>query len=410
MSDEYTETSHQGGLSRIGNSFVGVLFGLLLFGGSFVLLFWNEGRAVRRARDLAEGARNVVTVEADRVDPAHEGKLVHITAEARTEEILTDPDFGISANALALRREVEMYQWKEKKETERRKTAGGGETRTTRYTYRKVWSNNVIDSGRFRHPQGHENPGSKPFPDTSTYAERITAGAFTLSPSLVRRISHFEPARLSQETLNKVPAGTRERLKLSGESYYLGDDPSSPQIGDVRISFAVAPPGPVSLVARQKGSSFEPYITSAGNPIEFLYAGRLTAQEIFAKEVQKNTILTWVLRGAGALAMWMGLMMIAGPLTALGNIIPFFGNLLEAGLGVFAGLVTLVLSLITISIAWVAWRPLLAGCLLAGAAAALFLLRSTARRRHRARTAAVPLPPLPPTPPQQPPLPPLPSA
>lgn len=69
----------------------GVLVGIVLFLVAFPLLFWNEGRAVQTAQSLEEGASNVVTVGADKVEPGNEGKLVHLTGNAATKESLTDP-------------------------------------------------------------------------------------------------------------------------------------------------------------------------------------------------------------------------------------------------------------------------------------------------------------------------------
>ena len=43
-------------LGRIGQAFMGVLIGFLLIPLSIVLLFWNEGRAIKTARGLDEGA------------------------------------------------------------------------------------------------------------------------------------------------------------------------------------------------------------------------------------------------------------------------------------------------------------------------------------------------------------------
>ena len=77
--DQFVEVSRQGWLSRIGNSFVGSLLGLVLVAVSFWLLWWNEGRAVERADSIAAGADAVVSVSADEVDDDNEGKLVHLS-------------------------------------------------------------------------------------------------------------------------------------------------------------------------------------------------------------------------------------------------------------------------------------------------------------------------------------------
>src|SRR5438874_672 len=148
---------------RLFESIKGVLIGIVLFIVSFPLLFWNEGRAVDTARALDEGGKSVIAVpSADKVDPANEGKLVHLTAEANTTETLEDKEFLISEKAIYLGRNVEMYQWKQEERKRSEKQLGGGEKEITEYTYDRVWSKDVIASGGF-HESGHSNPSTKPF-------------------------------------------------------------------------------------------------------------------------------------------------------------------------------------------------------------------------------------------------------
>ena len=107
MADDYTEVTSQGWGSRIMESIKGVLVGGAFFVGSFPLLIWNEGRAIKTARSLEEGAGAVVSVPADRVDAGNQGKLLHVSGQATTSETLADSDFGVSANAIHLKRVVE---------------------------------------------------------------------------------------------------------------------------------------------------------------------------------------------------------------------------------------------------------------------------------------------------------------
>ena len=60
--DTNVVVTSRGWFSRIGNSIVGVLFGILLLIGGIVLLTWNESRAVTTERSLAEG-RSMSTEE-----------------------------------------------------------------------------------------------------------------------------------------------------------------------------------------------------------------------------------------------------------------------------------------------------------------------------------------------------------
>ena len=95
-----TETTTQSWGSRLGSSIKGVLIGLALFVGGFPVLFWNEGRTVHRAKALAEG-ESVCEESPETPDVALDGKLVHVTAEAVSDERLADDLF---------RRSVQLHQ------------------------------------------------------------------------------------------------------------------------------------------------------------------------------------------------------------------------------------------------------------------------------------------------------------
>ena len=101
MPDSFTETTTQGWFSRIAGAIKGILFGFILIAISIVLLFWNEGRSVKRYKTLNEGAGAVVSVPSSKVGAENEGKLVHMTGEASTDEVLSDASFNVSINALS---------------------------------------------------------------------------------------------------------------------------------------------------------------------------------------------------------------------------------------------------------------------------------------------------------------------
>src|SRR5258708_39965505 len=84
-SDSVTEVTTTGWLQRIGQSIVGALIGILLVIGSIILLWWNEGRAVEAIRALDRGAKQLIEAQADAVDTAKEGKLVHLSGAMETK-------------------------------------------------------------------------------------------------------------------------------------------------------------------------------------------------------------------------------------------------------------------------------------------------------------------------------------
>jgi Transmembrane protein 43 len=362
MSDRFTEVTSQSWLSRIGGAIKGILVGVVLFIVAFPVLFWNEGRSVKTYKTLKEGGGAVVSVAADKVDPANEGKLVHLTAKADTEATLADPVFGVAAQALKLKRHVEMYQWEENSKREEKKKLGGGTETVTTYSYDKEWSDRLIDSKHFKKQTEHQNPASMPYTSEQHVAQNITFGAFILSPSLAGKIDTFVPLQVGSDTLS--PEAVNGKFKLSGSGFYLGTDPAVPNIGDTRITFQIVKPMEVSVIAKQKGNSFVPYVAKAGGTIELLQAGVRTAADMIQKAQDDNAMMTWILRFVGFILMLVGLSLIMRPLSVIADVVPFVGSLVGAGTGVIAFLLSAVLSLTTIAIAWIVYRPLLGGLLI----------------------------------------------
>ncbi len=371
--DSVTEETSESWFSRITGAIKGIVFGLVFFVVAFPLLFWNEGRSVKRYKTLKEGGGSVVSVSPDKVDPGNNNKLVHVSARALTDEVLSDPTFGISANALKLKRIVEMYQWDESVSSEKKKKLGGGTETVKTYSYSKRWNDGLIDSSQFKKQSGHENPGSMPYDSKEFVANKITVGAFTLSRSLVGKIDNLTPVDADSES--SVPGG-----KKHDGGFFFGDNPADPQVGNVQVFFKAAMPTEVSLVSKQSGNTFETYHTKTGGTIELLQIGIHNADSMFKQAQEANKFLTWILRVAGFIAMMIGMYLFLRPLSVLADVVPLFGNIVEAGTGIIAFLASLVLSFITIAIAWVVYRPIIGIGLLVGAVACIVLIGGKLRK------------------------------
>ena len=359
--DSVTETTYASLGGRLMSSIKGVLAGVLMFAISFVVLWKNEGCAVAVARGLEEGAQAVVSVSSDRLDPEKEGALVHTSGEARTKEVLKDSTFGISKNAIRLLRSVEMYQWEERKTTKTEKNLGGGEVKRTIYDYRKAWSSTYHDSSQFKSRKGHHNP-EMPHKSRNVQARKVFLGAFRLPKALVGRMTNDEELVLEEKD---IPSCFRDKARISDGSLHFGKDPANPEIGDLRISFSVVLPQEVSVVARQVKDTFEPYKTAQDTEILMLSEGVQGAETMFQEAMEQNEIRTWALRLVGFILMFLGIRLFFDPLVTVADVVPFLGSLLGMGVGLFAGVIASALSLVTVSIAWIFYRPLLGLALLA---------------------------------------------
>jgi hypothetical protein len=157
----------------------------------------------------------------------------------------------------------------------------------------------------------------------------------------------------------------------------------------MRVRFRMVPATEISLVAKQTGDSFAPFEAEAGGTIDMLQVGTHDAASMFAKAQAGNKTMTWILRLAGLVVMTAGLSMVLRPISVASDIIPFFGSIVGAGTTFLAFMVSLVLSLITVAIAWVVYRPLLGvALLLAAVAVAVFLGMRIGKARARRRAAA----------------------
>jgi len=361
--DSFTKVSTQSWMSRIRSSFAGIIVGIVLFIVAFPLLYWNEGRAVKRIHTLEEGQGIVVDIDANHMDSANNNRLVHATALANTNEQLSDSTFRISENALKLRRIVEMYQWQQKTDSRSEKQLGGSQQTVTTYHYSKTWSTGLINSNTFEHPEGHQNPDAKEISDREMQANHVNFGEFNLPFDMVNRINAYR--KLNIDPSKPLPEEYGDKIRHYNDGYYYGDTPSNPAIGDLRISFEVIRPLTISIVAQQNGNSFQAYKTKSGGTISLLQVGNFDSQAMFSQAFTENTVLTWILRFVGFLIMTIGLNLISKPLAVLADVVPFIGSIVSSISGLAAFLLAVALSFTTIAIAWLIYRPVIGAILLA---------------------------------------------
>jgi hypothetical protein len=374
----FTETTNRSWFSRIGGSFKGFFVGLLLVIAACVLLFWNEGRAVTTARALAEGAGIVLSVNSAAIDPANDGKLVHISGSVTPNGVPRDSRFGVeAAGAVGLERNVEMYQWRETSRSETRKTLGGGEETVTTYDYDKVWSASQIDSARFKILAGHENPAF-PVSNENFTVETVALGAFTIAGPRAASLGASSPIPLSEADATRIGSalGSGQRIRIVNGVADTSFSSANPQIGAIRLGFSASRLDQASFVAAQKAATLEAYTTTNGRSLFLSQSGLSDATAMFADAVAGNTALTWALRIIGLIVMLIAFKMVFAIAGVLADIIPFAGGIVRFGTGMLSLALTALLGSIVIAIGWIVYRPLVGiGILAVGLAIGFVALR-----------------------------------
>lgn len=85
--DNLIETTNISLWGKIKGAFFGFFVGIALFIGSFFLLSWNEGNSLKTMQANNFVRDNVISIAADEVLPANNGKLVHIVGNLFANQI-----------------------------------------------------------------------------------------------------------------------------------------------------------------------------------------------------------------------------------------------------------------------------------------------------------------------------------
>ncbi|XP_026534097.1 transmembrane protein 43 [Notechis scutatus] len=357
-----TTTEHKPGfLERLSETSGGMLVGLAIFALSFYILFTNEGRTLKTASSLAEGLSLVVPLDNIQI-VSHENdkKLVHLSGILRTSKPLYDPSYGLSIRAVKLKRQVEMYQWVEYEDSKEYEE-NGEVKKETRYSYNTEWKSEVVNSRNFDREIGHKNPSAMAVESFTAVASDVQVGTFFLSRGLIEKINNFK-----QMSLSKLEDPHADVIR-SGDYFFHSENPRRPEVGDLRVSFfyaglseafsRTALPDMVTIVARQQEDHLVPYQTKSGDVLNILYPGELTAEEVFHKEHESNSMKTWGLRAAGWLSMFLGISLMTRIIYTLVDWFPVVRDLVNIGLKAFAFCLATSLSLLTISVGWFFYRP-----------------------------------------------------
>lgn len=417
-----TETTTVSYGSRVKNSFGGIGTGIIMFLVGTCLLWWNEGRAVKTAKMLEEAQGVAVHVDnVSTVDPSLTGQLIHATDEAKVSGELLDEEFGVKATAIKLNRKVEYYQFVENSSSETKDKLGGSQETVTTYTCSKSWSSSPVNSSEFHGENAtlYQNSTLMQFDDKHLVAENVTFGGYRLNNSLISGINGTMPSELNiddallqswnttitrtvltpaqraaAEAAAKQAAALTETVDtLAGDSaqtqpvviddnryeyvhvaknvVYFGQNPSSPQIGDVRVTFTQVNPGLVSVLAQVDGDSFTAFKAKNGKTLSAITMGKKSMEEMFEQQESANNMWLWILRIIGVLVVCGGLRSVFDILSTVLKVIPFLANIVNWGVGLICNVVGVAWSLIIIAIAWIFYRPLLGISILAAVLAIL---------------------------------------
>jgi LysM repeat protein len=230
-----------------------------------------------------------------------------------------------------------MFAWDEESRTETKTNAGGSETKVTTYSYSTRWTSSPENSSSFKRG-GHHNPQMAVKGETLRAKEAVV-GAFGLEMADVD-LPAFKSVTLDE-------ANTRSG-RVSGDYLYLNDRPSSPRVGDIRLSYDVVPSGQkVTLFGQLDAADHvTTYTHKSGDTLYRAVNG--TKADAVETMHGEHVMMTWILRAVGFGMMWMGLAMVLEPINVFLDVLPFLGGLGRGLTGFGTFLVAALLSVVTV--------------------------------------------------------------
>ncbi|HEX7130130.1 MAG TPA: TMEM43 family protein [Rhodanobacteraceae bacterium] len=262
-----------------------ILAGLLLIG------FTEHTDRLRAMGEDALGGFVLSGAEA-KPGPSSDGQLVFVSGPVQIAAPARDGQFNVSADAVALVRKVEMFQWHEV----------NGAIRS----YDVDWVDHPVDASGFVQPEGHENPGPFPFDGERFDSRDVRVGGFRLGPKLVDGIPGVEDFT---PDLKSVPANMSATFQVHDDTLVTSADPDHPRLGDLRVSWMQIAPKNLTVLARARGGELTQTTDAAGRPLAQVQIGRRSLSDV-VPDAAPRPRFAWARRLLALLLAWLGVILL----------------------------------------------------------------------------------------------------
>jgi hypothetical protein len=227
--------------------------------------------------------------------PASDGQLVFVSGDAQIAGPAHDPQFNVGANAVALVRKVEMFQWHE---------INGGDR-----AYDQDWVDHPVDASNFARPAGHGNPGAFPFEGARFDSPDVRVDGFRLEPQLVEQIAGVEEFT---PDFHALPPNMAATFQAHDKALVTSVDPEHPRIGDLRVSWMRIAPKALTVLARAQNGVLVQSQDASGRDLTQVQIGKRSLSDV-VPDAAPRPGYAWAKRALALLLAWAGVLLILPP-------------------------------------------------------------------------------------------------
>jgi hypothetical protein len=260
-------------------------------------------------------------------------------------------------------------------ETHKNKGGGGGTTTVHTYTYSVEWKDSYESDSNF-HAKGSSNWRSNCGASNPTWPSGLPVNRARYAPQI--HVGVFASDMAYKVPLNTPIFTDKESPQVGGwEPHQKGSDtffsnnlvrPGTNNIGAMKVSFYsndwTQPT--VTLLGQNNNGVIGPWKAPpswgcSGNPLQELEMGKQSTKAVFDTLRSQNAVLTWVLRIAGLVGLWIAFCLCFGPLEVAADCVPCVGPMIGDGIQAIACCVSCLPAtaccLGVAGVVWVAMRP-----------------------------------------------------
>ena len=247
-----------------------------------------------RLREMGEDALGGFVLSGSDAKPgaAGDGQLMFVAADTQIAEPARDPQFNVAANAVALVRKVEMFQWHE---------INGGQR-----SYDQDWVDHAVDSSKFAQPAGDENPGALPFEGARFDSPDVRVGGLRLGPKLVAEIEGVEDFT---PDFHALPPNMAATFQAHDGALITSADPGHPRIGDLRVSWMQIAPKELTVLARAQNGTLMQTQDASGRDLTQVQIGKRSLSDVVPDAAPRPSY-AWAKRVLAILLAWAGVLLM----------------------------------------------------------------------------------------------------
>ncbi len=355
---------------RENNDFAFIGVGVLAILIAIYCIFYTAGVGLGGVKPVKVAGVHVLPVPNAPISMDNNNKVIYTHGTPISNMELTDPLLGMSVKAIKIIRKIEMFQWAQSQESKKEKLKDSVDKETVVYTYRPIWSSDLIDSESFKDKVNYRNPLNMPVDGLKRKVQDVAVGDFHLSDELIDMISTEEQIDLSKLDIGDLQSRSKTKIFHDGQYIFSGDDVNHPVVGDLRISLYKIAPNEISIIAMQSDGKLHAIPLEDGKKIAYIETGRVSLKEMVSSN---SGLIPWIFYFLGLVLIGFGVVAILMAVNRhLFQQVQVFVSAL--GLYVFAAVIAVLCWSMVMMFAFYFVKPIGAGVFFVIVALLVFLL------------------------------------